>query len=273
MADHAFHISVPVGDLIPSGMKADAAAFPTLSYAVKAVAEAAHQQWVAYAHGAPLPDGRTIKTRTNDYVLSIQVRQVGDFAAEVYSELPEAEGIEDGMPARDLKRMLGTSAKTRVNKKGGKYLIIPFRHAAPGSIGSTMPPAVHGWWQAKERSHVTSIGTRASQVMPGVQVPAYTYHWGARLKAGDLSALGVTGQGAKRMQGMVNFRRPGHGGGASHSRYMTFRTMSEKSSGWIVPAKPGYHPAKVTADSLRPIAEKAFAKAVEEDLKRALGGK
>jgi hypothetical protein len=48
--------------------------------------------------------------------------------------------------------------------------------------------------------------------------------------------------------------------------------MVEGSSGWIAPAKPGRYPAKTTADELRPVAEKAFARAVEDDVRRVLGG-
>lgn len=41
-------ISVPATSLIPPGLQADASTFPTLGYAVKAVAQAVQGQWVSY---------------------------------------------------------------------------------------------------------------------------------------------------------------------------------------------------------------------------------
>ena len=84
--------------------------------------------------------------------------------------------------------------------------------------------------------------------------------------------MGITGQAAKRMAGMTNFRQPGGRGGGAHSQYLTFRVMSEDSSGWKAPAIPGQYPAKITAEHLRPMAEPAFKKALEEDVRHYSGG-
>lgn len=272
----AYSISVPLAPIVPPGFRIDAGSFPTLGYAVQRVAMAVQTRWVGFAMGTPLPSGATIRARTGDYAQSIQLRQLGDFEAQVYSLLPEAEGHETGFPARDLKDMLQTSAKTRVFKKSGKrYLIIPFRHGTPGTstMGNPMPQAVHGWWRNRQASSVVSIGTRPSQVQAGVSVPSRSYAWGDRLKKGDLAALGIKGTAARHAAGMVNFRKPGGTGGGSHSGFVTFRTMVEGSPGWIVPAKPGRYPAKTAADELRPVAEKAFARAVEDDLALILNGR
>jgi hypothetical protein len=260
---------------------------PTLSYAVKAVAEAVQARWTGYAMGQPLPDGRKISARAApDYAGSIALRQTGPLSAEVYSDDPAAERIERGTPARDLKRMLETSQKTRRSAKGRRYLIIPFRHGTPGtsSFGRPMPSAVHGWWKAQHAagaaagpraapvaSSVRGMGTRTSAT--GHTVPQAAYRWGARMDAGALQRLGVSGEHAKRLTGMVNFRSPGKSGGGAQSHYMTFRTMSEDSSGWIVPAKPGYFPARAAVEQVRSAAEQAFARAVEEDIRRALGAR
>jgi hypothetical protein len=271
----SYSISVPLAPIVPSGFRLDGGSLQTLSYAVERVAQATHARWVSFAQGTPLPDGQTIRTRNSDYAHSISLRQTGEFSAQVYSELPEAEGHETGFPARDLKKMLDTSAKTRVFAKSGKrYLIIPFAHGTPGSqvVGNPMPQAVHGWWKGKTASSITSVGRRPSQTIPGVFVPKRDYSWGDRLKKGDLTALGITGVTAKRTAGMVNFKRPGGKGGGSHSTFITFRTMVEGSSGWIVPAKPGRYPAKTAADEMRPVAEKAFKQALEDDLARIFNG-
>ena len=49
---------------------------------------------------------------------------------------------------------------------------------------------------------------------------------------------------------------------AKSSAYMTFRVMSDKSSGWIVPAKPGLYLAKNVANQLQPLLETAIGGAV-----------
>ena len=44
----AISISVPATSLISPGLQADASTFPTLGYAVKAIAQAVQAQWVSY---------------------------------------------------------------------------------------------------------------------------------------------------------------------------------------------------------------------------------
>lgn len=276
-------------------LKSDAA-FPRLAEVIARIAEAAHRQWVAYANGAPLPGGGRIMSRTGEYSASIQLAQRGPYRWEVFSELPYARAIEYGSPARDLKQMLGSSLKVRVSAKGKRYLIIPFRHNTPGPTGgslqgNTMPAELHAWWQdaSRERSAITGHGWRDSgtgalafrdrtsghyrqQHGQIVQVRRRTYSWGSRVSKADLADLGITGRQASRLVGMVNFRRPGAVGGAAHSKYLTFRVMSEDSPGWKVPAREGLHPARTVAQRLQPIAEEAFRRAMAEDVRAALGG-
>jgi hypothetical protein len=274
MAGPVYSISVSIPAI--GGGGGGAAEFPNLAHAVKTVAEAAQAQWVAYASGAPLPGGQSVNPRSGTYARSIMLRQTGAFAAEVYSDLSYAEAVETGAKARDLKEMLRSSGKTRRTKDGRLYLVIPFRWSQQGSVGSgpgnQMPAAVQNWWRGKAPSHVVSMGTRVSAT--GATVPQANYRWGDRLGQGDLARLGIGGTAARRMQGMVNFRAVGKKGGASHSSFVTFRTMVEGASGkWIAPAKPGKYPARTTAQQIRPVAERAFAEAVRRDLARALGGK
>jgi hypothetical protein len=53
------------------------------------------------------------------------------------------------------------------------------------------------------------------------------------------------------------------------SRYLTFRVMSENSTGWIIPAKPGSYIAKHVADSLQRSAEVDMPAAISRDLDAA----
>jgi hypothetical protein len=282
-----FRISVHLPPLMLASA-VTASNFPSLARAVQMVAERAHAMWTAYAAGAPdvngvaLPGG-PLKNPIGEYQNSIKLRQIGPFEAEVYSNLPLAKDIEEGAPARDLKKMLDTSFKVRISKKGKRYLIIPFRHNSPNSVmGNNMPKAVQKWWKTAEPSFINNgkieykrrSGTGAYDIktrLP-IMVPAWRYRWGDRLGKDHLEALGITGAAAKRLAGMVNFRNPGGDGRkkGSDSQFITFRTMMEGSPGWIVKAKPGKYPARTTAEAMRPFAEKVFAAAMEEDIKRLL---
>ena len=278
---NGFRISIELGHLIPEGAPLNSSSFPTLSHAVKMIAEAAHQQWSAYASGEPMPNGKTIQSRTGEYARSIQLRQLGEFSAEVYSDLAYAVAIEEGSPARDLKTILNSSMKVRLTKDGRRYLIIPFRWNHPNSVlGQQMPESVWDWWHQPSMKASAIVGTYKRISGTGAfdiktrrraTVPGWRYQWGTRLSSGDLSGMGVSGNTAQRLAGMINFRKPGASGGSSHSQFVNFRTMIEGGKGWLAPAKDGKWPAQTTANQLRPVAEEAFARAVEEDVRRLLG--
>lgn len=276
-----FSIAVDVSAILPIAAPLSRDAFPTLSYAVRQIAEAAHRQWTAYAAGAPLPSGKVIHNRTGEYMRSILLRDTGEFSAEVYSDLPYAQIIEEGAPSRDMKTILNSSLKVRTTKDGRRYLIIPFRFNTPGSVmGNALPGPVHQWWQqGRAASSISGTyrrlsGTGAHDIKTRelLTVPGWKYRWGDRLEKSDLNALGIHGAAAKRMDGMYMFRKPGGAGGSSHTQFLTFRVMMEGSKGWIAPARAGLHPAQVVADQFRPIAEKAFSDAVAADIKGMVGG-
>lgn len=273
-----FRIYVDLGSVLPAGTSLTKDAFPHLAFAVQRIAQSALARWQGFARGEPMPDGRSIGIRSGAYLRSIQLHQVNDFTAEVYSTLPYAGSIEHGAPARDMKQMLGSSWKVRVNKQGKRYLIIPFRHDAPGSVmGNPMPQAVHDWWQGptREASKITGAfertsGAQGSNIATRKQmtVPGRTYSWGSRLSKTTLQGMGMDAQQVRRLSGMVNFREKGES--ARHSSFITFRVMTEDSKGWQAPARDGLWPARATADELRPVAEAAFKRAMEEDVRGML---
>lgn len=272
----SFGIGLDIGPLIPPGAPVTRDMFPTLTFAVQKLGEQAQAQWQAYAAGQPLPSGAIIHSRSGGYLRSIQLRGLGDFSVEVFSDAPQAEGIESGMPSRDLKRLLDRSYKVRVNKQGKRYLIIPFRHGAPGAAGfsSVMTPAIHALAQALKPSLVSGMGQRASgtgaydtHTRKHLMVPQRQYQWGERLNAAQLRAAGAGSKQVKQMAGMVRFQNPTGG----HGQYLTFRIMSEDSPGWITKPVPGKWPARTVAEQLRPIAEKVLREAVARDIQRYLG--
>lgn len=256
---------------LPSGQ----AVFPNLEHAVKTIANAAHQRWLAYAQGKPLPDGKIITPRSGAYLKSIQIRQIDSTHWEIFSDAPYAGAIEYGTGPYDLKQILKTSDRVRRTKSGKRYLIIPFRWGTGTGSGKgvsfgrqVMAPEVHAIAKSLIPSQVVGMTQRESGNFPGKMIPQAKYKWGGRLQHADLARAGIGGQQAQRMAGMVRFDNPG----GKHSQYLTFRVMSEDSRGWIRPAQPGKFPAKEAVETYRPIAEQAFKAALQKDVDAILGG-
>jgi hypothetical protein len=266
-------IAVHLDVLTPTDFGKGKAAFPHLAHAVQRVAESAQGRWVDFARGEPLPDGRKIGTRTGAYARSIKMMPEGEFSAKVFSDAPYADSIENGMPARDLKAMLGTSTKTRRAKDGSRYLIIPFRWGTPGTVGfgakNTMPTPAQGQnhiGYPLAPSRVTGMTTRLSA--SGHLVPQRIYKWGERLTPSMIAAAGISGPKAKNMAGMVKMQ--GSRSGSKDTQYLTFRVMSEKSTGWLAPAVEGKRPAYHVRNEYEAKAKAAFDAAVKQDLKHLM---
>lgn len=139
------------------------------------------------------------------------------------NKVPHALYLEEGFTSFDMKKMLTTSNKVRVNKKTGeRYLVIPFRHGTPGSttFRSTMPKEIYRDAKRlkpsvvveKFREGIVQRGTKLENPIPSEKVLPYIenaefmrennpakvvrrkYIWGERL----------TGVGGK-YEGMVRF--------------------------------------------------------------------
>ena len=67
-----YDIGIPL--LVDAPLTSDG--FAHLAGAVSSIANAAHQQWLKYAQGEPLPNGQVIGTRSGTYHRSIQIEQV-----------------------------------------------------------------------------------------------------------------------------------------------------------------------------------------------------
>lgn len=273
-----YGIAIDIGHLLPTGGPITERDFPHLAYAVRRIAEQGQSMWQAYASGAPLPNGKTINSRSGAYMRSIMLRTLGTFAEEIYSDLPYAIVLERGAPAIDMKKILNSSLKVRISKKGKRYLIIPFRHGTPGAVGftSVMTQEIVDIWKGLKSSSVTGMRSRASgtgaydiRTRNPYLVDQRMYRWGDRVTEDQLRAAGARGRQIKRMTGMVHMQN--QSGGSKHGQYLTFRVMLEGSPGWIRPAMAGYWPAKTTATFLKPVAEKAFNEAVKRDVSRIAG--
>lgn len=263
----SFAISIDLGELLRAIPAVDALVFPMLRQAVEAMAKKAVADWKEAVYRAKLWEGE--KT---PYYESISYVMTGDFSSEVFTEYKLAEEIENGRPMRDLKRMLDTSPKVRISKKGRRYMIIPFRHNVPGAsaTGLPMPSSIYADAKALTASSIVGQRMRKSglnasdiQTRQPMAVRARKYLWGGALPAG-LAPKMRTSHATDIYAGMRRFDTSS--GKSKRSSYMTFRVMSEISTGWIIAPRPGLHLAKGVADALTPKAEAAFNEAMRREL-------
>jgi hypothetical protein len=244
-----YRITMDLGALMELSDGINAQLFPLVNQAVNGIAQATASRWIESVQRAKLWSGEK-----DAYAKTITYRMTGDFSAVVESDYRYAGDIETGRPPRDLKQMLNTSMKVRVTKKGTRYLIIPFRHNA-----DTVPQAARDMSMSTITGHTRRLsGTGAWSLK--TQAPATVrqrkYNWGDRLAGPDV---------AKNQQGMVRMNtatRPG----VKSSSYLTFRIMSEKSKGWIIPAQPGQHIAQGVQQEMQPVAEAFLTEAVKRTL-------
>lgn len=252
-------VSVDLADLIEIGPIVRAHVFASLSAAVRDVVEEGEARWRAAVAASPLWSGEK-----DAYAASLSARMTGPYSGEIVSDYRLAQEIESGRPARDLKKMLGWSLKVRVNRRGVRYLIIPFRHNTPGAGRSGMPEHVYAQARGLSASRITGQGWRPSgtgahdpKTRQVIQVAQRRYVWGGRLGK----------DAGPRHAGMVRFdARARRGKGAAYSTYLTFRVMSETSRGWVVGPRPGLWIARNVAESLQRTAEQSFGQALRQDL-------
>lgn len=260
MTKSSYTISLDLGARMQISAGINAQLLPLVNQAVNAIAQATAAHWKESVMRARLWSGEK-----DAYVKTVTYRMTGDFTAVVESDYKYAQDIETGRPARDLKKMLDTSMKVRTTSKGTRYLIIPFRHNTPGNAAHAKPMTAEVFKQAKmlSPSTITGHGRRASgtgawslQTQSPATVRQRTYSWGERLSGANIP---------RNQQGMVRMNTGT--GGKKSSSYLTFRVMSEKSKGWIIPAQPGQFLAKKVSEDMQPLA----AAAITEAIRRTMG--
>lgn len=263
-----FSVSIDLSDLANIGPLVRAQIFNNLSAAVRQVAETGEERWKTAALKAPLWEGER-----QAYAASIKARMTGAYSGEIVSDYKYSEDIESGRPPYDLKRMLDSSLKVRVSKKGRRYLIIPMRHNTPGHTAHApaMPADIYAQASELKATRITGgyrrqSGTGAFDVKTKrlATVAGRNYAWGGRLPAGLAPKLKEHHK-ADPYAGMVRMdnRTPG---GKRYSSYLTFRVMAEGSAGWVLPARAGLWIARAVTDSLQRQAGDAFGAAIAQDL-------
>lgn len=253
-------LSVQLANLDPLG-----SVMPSVARAVEQIAIAGESRWRQAVAVVP---GLWIGER-QQYMASIHARQTGPYSWEIVSDYKYVEDIESGRPPYDLKKMLDTSLKVRLTKKGERYLIIPFRHNTPGNTAHApaMPSEIYESARELSKSRIVGHGRRLSGTGAfalSTKKPATTrtrkYVWGDRLAAEPTYKLKAEHK-SDPYAGMVRFRVATGG-----SKYLTFRVMKEGSPGWIIGARPGLWIARTVSQSLESSAANDIPAAVSKDL-------
>lgn len=261
----AYNVTLDFSNLLTVADEIERRVMQKVHDGIGVAAQAIQNKWVDAVMAAPgiwTPERQA-------YAGSIKWRYTTHTSAVVETTLPLADQIENGRPAKDLKKMLGSSPKVRQGKKG-RYLIIPFRHNVPSGDGHSsyakqMPAHIYAAAKQLSPSKITGTGTRVSgtgaydiKTKKLLTVPQHKYAWGESLPAGMAPKM-KSHHKTDIYAGMKRFDTST--GKAKSSAYLTFRVMSEHSSGWIVPAKPGLHIARAIAQEVN--------KAVEDGIEAA----
>jgi hypothetical protein len=273
-----------MGDLFRGGLDVDWAVLSDWSESLQAIIQGGHLDvftsyaetagvvathalvlYQGYLKGNPLPNGSAVQRPSGNLARHASLDEPSFLDFRLENPESYAEAIEKGTRERDMKEVLATAPKARRAKDGSLYLIIPMRHGTQSdSVGlKPMPQTVYKMAKALQRSSVT--GHRMEMSGTGFMVQRNTYNWGGKLTQKALQESGHSFKEQNQFQGMYKF------GNAGHSSYMTFRILSSKSAGWVIPARPGLFPARTAAEEAYQDGKEHLAAALLEDLLRLSG--
>lgn len=266
-----YNLSVDISQLVQGLAVAQLEIAQRIAVTVDATANTVMEEWGEAVYRATGKGG--IREAERDaYRASIKKRPINDHEIEIYSDYKHAAEIETGRPARDLKRMLDTSTKVRISAKGARYLIIPFRHGTPSATTmQAMPKEVYAQAKGMGKSLIVGHSWRESglkasalRTSSALMTRSRITAWGSRLGAGAAPKLAEHHK-TDQYAGMVRMN-VGSGRKNNSSVYLTFRVMSERSQGWIVPAQPGLFIVQKIVNENQPLFERAIEEAVKISL-------
>jgi hypothetical protein len=238
--------------------------FPRYAAAAETISENAEILYKDYLLGKTLPSGKAVRNPAKEAAEGVVRKAAGVLQWDLMNTDDSAKGIEEGTDAFDMKSVLPKSKKARMGK-GGLYLIIPFRHGTPSAkYISPMPQSVYKMAKQLAYSyHLGTVGSRKSAAT-GAIVPVFGYQWGDKLKAG-LAPKMKPEHKTDIYAGMYRFNGP------KQSEFITFRTMSQSSSGWIKKATPGLFPLQTAIQVSMTEGIPALGAAFQEDFLDMLG--
>lgn len=253
-----------LADLLVGLQMTSAKIFPKTFKAYKMSAQLIQYTWKSYAMGSTIKGSpHKIKNPTGSYARSIKMLKFAPLGWEISSDDPIAKYLEDGTNEYDMKKTHPYGKRSRIGKDGKPYLIIPFRHGAPGTKSyAPMPEQVY----ERVRQMISTGEIKRSTIAPGKgkeknfwgqMIQRAQYEWGSRL----------TGLGSANLEGMVVMNTPS-GKEAGRSTYLTFRVISANSPAhkWIQAARPAMNITKYVVANTKEIIEDLIKKGLMEDL-------
>jgi hypothetical protein len=248
---------------------------PATSAAFDTSAMLVRDKWQRWAMGETVDGIPNIKTPSGRLAHSIKIKRIGPFDAEIYSDSPHAQRIQDGTPELDMKTTHPYGAKSRVSKEGFPYLIVPFKWGTPNKqggkrahMGNFIPALLYkneiskmgkskrtGYVDAKTNEIVGHVHTEPNYA--GQDVIRDEYAW---------SKEDGRHKGDGDMNGMV---RIGNDNGKG-STYFTFRVISALQlvtapHSWIRKAIPAIDVVGAVESETRPLVEELIQAGLEAD--------
>lgn len=197
--------------------------FPATSASFHNAAEYAQNIWNEYLTGGNLEGIEPLEKPINPKNANLHIVDNGDFESSVVTNSKQVEEIQQGSNPvyYDMKKTHPYGLKSRVNKDGIPYLIIPFRWGTPNGKGTK-----RRWNNVIPQKEYDTIvkgmslsrkkdTTHFEPNAKGTDISRAEYVWKGRLK--DVDAWDDRSVGMVRMKDIRG------------STYFTFRIISAKS--------------------------------------------
>ena len=204
-----------------------------LEQAVENLANAAYAAIISRVQGMSMdPKNRA------DYLRALKFQDLGDATWLIYLDGDWPKKLEEGFGAYNIKDVLLKSTKTvevgsragqpwvRKNKDGKKFAVVPFEHKPfsgekmAGNIGEDIKKIL-----VKNRAGEDQPITKIFKDLDGKAIHG---------KVATAQNVGVP-----NLEGLTKYQFV-HDSGKVSSMYMTFRIVSEESTGWKHPGHSGY---------------------------------
>lgn len=249
---------------------APAAALPNTAAAVARASQYVHNMWTGYLSGEQQLEGiSALSGVTSAMVRSIRTRNNGDLSYTVYSDSMQLEKKIKGSKEveYDMKKTHPYGNKSRVNKNGIPYLIIPFRWGTPNQKGTKRAHFNNVIPQKSYETNVQALALSSINEMKkhfesnymGQDIVRQGYDWAKNGRLKEEDAWDDRSVGMVRMKDMANGK----------STYFTFRIISAKSpqGSWIYhkDAVPAVDMMGALVRTVRPEVERIVKQGIKAD--------
>lgn len=206
-----------------------------LQTAIKDLAQAAYANVIAHAQASNMSD-----ENKKNYLSGIQFMDIGNDSYIIYLDGVWPTKLEEGFEAYSIKDVLLQSSKTvavgkragepwvRENKQGKKYAAVPFEHrpsaSASGDLGADLKKLYAYNRQGKKQKITKTFTDDLGKPITGKVAKV----------SGELNP-----ELPPNLEGLTKYQSVSEKGRVSNV-YMTYRMVSEDSTGWQHPGHPGY---------------------------------